>query len=175
MMEYMRIDYDLTREDYLAYSIHHMEHSKSIKRSLFIQRYLLSLIFFVFPFIMANATEVPLAFWLAAYTIIYILWVIYYPRYFVRSTKKRITKMINEGKNENLFGAYSIALTEDGVEQTSKTGESSVTWGGIERIDETKDHIFIYLSSVSAYVIPIRAFDNEEQKKEFMRILRREK
>jgi hypothetical protein len=171
----MRIDFDLTKEDYIAFSVHHMKNSPTIKKSLFIQRYILSLIFIAFAFIMANITEVPLKFWILAYIAIYIVWVIYYPKYFMSSTVKRIRKMINEGKNNGIFGPYSLTLTEDGIEESNQSGESRVTWGSIEKMEESEEHIFIYTSVINAYVVPVRAFADDEQRKEFTRLIRREK
>lgn len=168
----MKIDFILTKEDYIAYNIHHIEHSPSMRKSLNIQRYGLAMIFLVFPFIIASLTSIPLPVWLVVYGTVFIVWIKFYPKYFISSTKKRIVRLIEEGNSANLLGERSILLTEDGVEEISPQGESRTTWGSIEKIDETEDYIYIYTSPINAYLVPTRAFEGTAQKSEFLQLLR---
>lgn len=168
----MKIDFILTKEDYIAYNIHHIEHSPSMRKSLNIQRYGLAMIFLVFPFIIASLTSIPLPVWLVVYGTVFIVWIKFYPKYFISSTKKRIVRLIEEGNSANLLGERSILLTEDGVEEISPQGESRTTWGSIEKIDETDDYTYIYTSPINAYLVPTRAFEGTAQKSEFLQLLR---
>lgn len=68
-----------------------------------------------------------------------------------------------------------MTLTEAGVEEVSDHGESRSSWKSIEKIDETVDYIYIYISSVNAYLVPIRAFEGRTQKDELMERLRSKK
>ena len=168
----LTVEYDLIKEDYIAFNMHHIDNSPTIKRSLFIQRYVVALVFLVFPFIFSNMTGVPILLPLIIYGAIFIAWILYYPRYFVATTKKRILKMINEGRSDNLFGPRSITLSEAGVQEVSDHGESRSSWRSIEKVDETAEHIYIYISSINAYLVPIRAFEGRTQKDEFMERLK---
>jgi hypothetical protein len=168
----MKIDFTLTKEDYIAYNLHHIQHSPSLKKSLNIQRYGLALIFLIFPFIIASMTPIPLFLWLLVYGSIFIVWIKFYPKYFVSSTKKRILRLIEEGNSANLLGERSILVTEEAVEEITPQGESRTTWGSIERIDETDDYIYIYTSPINAYLVPTRAFEETAQKNEFLQLLR---
>lgn len=171
----MKIDFTLTKEDYIAYNIHHIEHSPSLKKSLNIQRYGLALIFLIFPFIIASITSISLTLWLVVYGTVFVFWIKFYPKYYISSTRKRIIRLIEEGNSANLLGDRSIILTEEGVEEISPQGESRTTWGSIERIDETQEYIYIYTSPVNAYLVPTRAFEGTAQKSEFLMILRNHK
>ncbi|MDF2531897.1 MAG: hypothetical protein K0Q65_1478, partial [Clostridia bacterium] len=111
-MEPLIVEYELTKEDYIAFNMHHIDHSPTIKRSLFVQRYVVALVFLAFPFIFSNISGAPLLLSLMVYGAIFIAWIIYYPRYFMTTTKKRILKMIDEGSSDNLFGPRSMTLTE---------------------------------------------------------------
>jgi hypothetical protein len=167
-----KVEYDLTKEDYIAFNMHYLDHSPIIKRSLFIQRYVVALVFLAFPFIFSNMSGVPLLLPLIVYGAIFIAWIVYYPRYFKATTKKRILRMIDEGSNDNLFGPRSMILSESGVEEISDHGESRSSWRSIEKIDETVDYIYIYISSINAYLVPIRAFEGRTQKDEFLQRLK---
>lgn len=168
----IKVEYDLTKEDYIAFNMHHIDHSPTIKRSLFIQRYIVALVFLAFPFIFSNMIGVPLLLPLIVYGVIFIVWILYYPKYFTATTKKRILKMIDEGSNDNLFGPRTMTLSESGVEEVSDHGESRSSWRSIEKIDETADHIYIYISSINAYLVPIRAFEDKSQKDTFVERLK---
>jgi hypothetical protein len=171
-IESTKVEYDLTKEDYIAFNMHHIDHSPTIKRSLFIQRYVVALVFLVVPFIFSNMTGVPVLLPLIVYGGIFIAWILYYPRYFVATTKKRILKMIDEGGNDSLFGPRTMILSESGVEEISDMGESRSSWRSVEKIDETAEHIYIYISSVNAYLVPVRAFADRTQKEVFLERLK---
>jgi hypothetical protein len=88
------------------------------------------------------------------------------------TTKKRILRMIDEGSNDSLFGPRTMTLSESGVEEISDMGESRSSWRSVEKIDETADHIYIYISAVNAYLVPIRAFADRTQKEAFLERLK---
>lgn len=169
----MTIQYDLTKDDYISFNMHHIKNSKTLKRSLYIQQYVLSLIYIIIPFILIEVTTIPLIFWLIPFIVIYILWIALYPRYFKGYIKRNIEKMLDEGDNKSIFGPVSLSLEESGIIETTKAGESKANWSSIERIEENKDYIFIYINSVSASIIPVRAFGDIEEKNEFLMTLKR--
>ncbi len=169
----MTIQYDLTKEDYIAFNMHHIKSSKTVKKTLFIQQYVLAIIYLIIPFILADITGESLMFWLIPFIIIFILWIAFYPRYFKGYMKKNIIKMLSEGKNENIFGPVSLILEETGVREVTRAGESKANWSSIERVEENQDYIFMYTSAVAAAIVPLRAFTNIEEKNEFLMTLKR--
>jgi hypothetical protein len=68
-----------------------------------------------------------------------------------------------------------LILSESGVEEVGNHGASRSSWRSIEKIDETADHIYIYTSSINAYLVPIRAFEGKAQKDAFMERLKDKK
>ena len=167
----MKIDYQLTKQDYIDYNIYHMSHSDTIRRSLFGQRYLISIIFLIMPFMLIKISDIHLWYWLSTFIIVYILWIIFYPKYLRWYIIRRISRMLDEGKNVDMLGDHSFLLTEDGVIDITNFSESKNNWNVIENIVVTREHIFIYINAVMAYIIPIRAFININQKNEFINTL----
>ncbi|WML32939.1 YcxB family protein [Clostridium sp. OS1-26] len=165
------IEYDLTREDYIEYNMNHMATSKTMKRTLFIQQYIISLMFIVAPFFFVRITKAPFKFWLTVFLITYLLWVIFYPKYFKLVVKRRINKMLDEGKQENLFGRYSILITHEGILENSNMGQSNTNWNAVERLIETEEYIYIYISPVNAYIVPKRVFQDAMRKSEFINLI----
>lgn len=164
----MKIDYELNTNDYLEFNMHYMNHSSTIKRSIFIQRYIISLIFLVAPFLMKCISDIPFWYWSMCFIITYVLWIVFYPKHLTKSTKKRMDKLINEGKNLDLFGKHSLAIVEEGLIDHSEFGETKTNWQAIEKIHETEDFVYIYIGAVKAYIIPKRSFVDEAEKDNFL-------
>ena len=80
-----------------------MEHSDSIKRSLAIQRYMVPITFMIIPFVLARFTEIPFLIWLITFSLTSLLWILFYPKYVKKFTVKRISEIINEGKNRDCW------------------------------------------------------------------------
>jgi hypothetical protein len=167
----MKIEYDITKDDFMSFNMHHLENSETTKKTLFKQRYIVPIIYLVMPFILIRVTFVPLIFWLIPSVAAIILWITFYPRYFMSFTRRNIEKLLKEGNNQNLFGPVSVSLEDEGIREISNQGESKAKWSSIEKIEETKTHIYIYLSAISAAIIPLRAFSDINEKNEFLRIL----
>jgi hypothetical protein len=69
--------------------------------------------------------------------------------------------MYKEGKNKNLFGHREITISDDAIVEESDSGTHATKWQSVEKVIKTEKHIFVYASSVSAYVIPRRIFMND--------------
>ncbi len=168
----MKVEFNFTKEDYIAFNLHHIDTSPTIKRSLLIQRYGVSLIFLIVPYFFSRISGAPWSLSFIVYGAIFIAWIIYYPKYFMHVTKNRVRKLIEEGDNSDIFGMHSVNLTEEGVEQISNSEESKASWSAIKRIDETPEYTYIYITAINAYLVPNRAFGGIIEKEAFMRILR---
>lgn len=164
----MELTFELTEEDYINYNISHSETSPSMKRSILIQRILGPVIFVIMPFIIIQFTDIPLWYWLIVFGLSSIAWFIFYPKYVMREVTKRIKKMLEEGNNENLFNERSLVLTDEGITETSSIGKSTISWNKIDRLEETEDYLYIYVSSVSAHIVPKRVFDNAREQEKFI-------
>jgi hypothetical protein len=171
----MKIEYDLTKQDYIDFNMHYIENSPKLKRSLFIQRFVIALVFLIFPFIFSKNSGTPFLPSFIVYGVIFILWVLFYPKYYRTIAKKRIIKLIDKGGSAIQLGHRSITLNEEGLEEFSEQGESKSSWSSIERIEETENHIYIFIGSTNAYLVPIRAFEGRTQKDEFMERLKNKK
>ncbi|MGM7637492.1 YcxB family protein [Bacillus sp. Hm123] len=77
--------------------------------------------------------------------------------------------MIQEGTNEGLLGEHHMILSEEGIIDSTSNGETKVTWSGIKTISEDKHNIYLYNSSVSAYILPKREVDDVEEIKNYLK------
>lgn len=164
----MELVFELTEEDYINYNLAHSKKSPSMKRSILIQRIIGPIIFVIAPFIIIRFSDIPLWYWIMILGLASIFWFIYYPKYATWEITRRVKKMLEEGNNENLFNKRSLVLTEKGIKEVSSIGESHISWDKIVRLEETKDYLFIYISSVSAHIVPKRAFGNLNEQNDFI-------
>lgn len=164
----MEISYKLTEEDYLDFNLNHGNNSPSIKKSILIQRLMGPVIFFMASFLTAKRTGIPLWYWFILFGIVSIIWYAFYPKYINWEVSRRTLKMLKEGNNKNILEERTITLTAEGIKETSLNKEERVAWESIEKIEETQRNIYVYLSSISAFIIPIRAFKDIKSKNEFI-------
>lgn len=74
-----------------------------------------------------------------------------------RSSQKVTLKQVQHwyagGKNLGVFGEHELELLSDGIRHTNSVNDTTQKFAGIERVEITPSHVFIFTSSVSAYVI----------------------
>lgn len=167
----MKLEFKITNKDYLEFNLFHMDNSDQFRKSLLVSRVLLTFIIIGVAFLaMHGNTERHLI----GYTYFAVLWVLimaFFNKGFRGVVKKRIEKMIEEGKNSGFVGNYVLTLSDEGINVITDNNVMKTKWVGIERIAENQDYIFIYVGAVAAYIIPANAFTDSNQKEEFKNTL----
>jgi hypothetical protein len=138
-------------------------------RSLIIQRFSIPLIYIILSFVLSNIGDIPFLFLFIPFFIVSIIWVIFYPKYFYKRVIHRLKKMINEGRNDGLIRQHNLILTEDGIVHSTSSGETKVSWSGIKNLKEDNDYLYIYNTSISAYILPKRDIKNVEQIRDYLK------
>ena len=165
----MELEFELLEEDYINFNIDHAKKSSSLKKNILMQRILGPVLFLIFPFIIRGYTEIPMWYWVTIFGIVSVVWFIYYPKYFNWEMTRRVKKMLNEGSNENILNRRKIILSDEGILEKSLIGESNVSWNQVDKVEESNEYIYIYISSISAHIIPKRIFKDENEKQMFIR------
>lgn len=163
----MEVKYNLTKQDYIDFNIYHVKNSNTIKKSLLIQRYAIPLIFIISIFLFTILTDIPFLYLFTIFFIVSVLWIAFYPKYFVSDAMKRISKMLDESSNKDLLGKHNTIINEEGLTEKSENGENKINWNGVLRIVSTENHFFIYISSISAFIVPKRSFNSQSDQKTF--------
>jgi hypothetical protein len=88
----------------------------------------------------------------------------YYPKYFERHVRKQTRRLIDERSNEGMIGPHTMDLDETGMRDVNEFGETQVSWAGIKEVVEEDDYVYLYNSSVSAYILPKRGQDMAEMR-----------
>ena len=164
----MKFTYNLLEEAYVQFNMHHIENSKTVQTSLNVQRFGIPLIYIVVAIVLSFVTEMRFIFLLLVFSILGLGWLLFYPRYFYRSIKKRTEKYIREGNNEGLLGMHEMTLTDDGIIDVTEGRQTSATWQSIQRMTEDENNLYIYNTSMSAYILPKQELSNWQEIKEFV-------
>jgi len=167
----MKIKYNLTENDYINFNICHMRNSKSLRKTIMINRFLIPLIFLVMPFILYDISDIPFLYWATTFILVYILWVSLYEKYVYRINRKRIKRMLEEKSNDGLIGEIVLEIDGENIKIINNSGESKYYIKSIKNIIEDKEYIFIYINSVAAIIIPLEVFKDNEDKERFKELL----
>lgn len=167
----MEIEYELTKEDFLDFNLNHAHNSNTVKKSLFYQRYIISIIFLIVPVILSKTFKAPAKSLLPPFLIAFFIWIIFYPNYFWWHIKRNLVKVFDESKNSGLTGVYSLTTNKEEIVSKSESKEIVRDWGSVQRIEKTDKNVLIYTSPVEAIIIPLRAFDDEESLKRFLEVI----
>lgn len=85
-------------------------------------------------------------------------------RYLIR---RNLQRAFAGGKNLSVFGPRRITITPEFLMYAAPLSQSVHRWAGVEKVRADKDGIYIFVSSLSAFVLPRRAFNSEQHFREF--------
>lgn len=102
---------------------------------------------------------------LAMFLVLYSIFVHFWNRY-----SRRIMAPEQGG---SLLGPHTFSLTPEGFEDRGNFSFSLTRWSGVQTIQETPGHLFVFIDKTVAHIIPRRAFATPEDYEEFVQALRR--
>jgi hypothetical protein len=96
-----------------------------------------------------------------------IIFVFYLPFYRWINTRQA-RKLLKEGDNKAVLGHHELSLSPEGIFVRTQTSESKTSWSAITKVLQNDQYVFLYVSSINAFVIPKKAFANESTLQEFL-------
>jgi hypothetical protein len=160
----MRLRYENTANDFVAFNAFHLAQSPSYKRSIAIYTCVFGLATGLAVFFLAKSTSLEIVkslpeeskILVAAVQAILVvaIYALLLPRVLRRSTMRQARKLLAEGQNKLFLCEHRVEITDDGLVTWSPYGESRVRWEAVERVQRTEPHTFLYVSAVAAFIIP---------------------
>ena len=160
----MEVEYELTPEDVSAFHAYYRKHPPASRRRLdpvaglviwFMCAIYGGALFAAFA-LGVESFWVPILIgaWAGAITAsIFDIW----HRKWVASRMSR--RSLEHGRDaEKVLGWARVGLDAQGIHVTSQFSSCLYLWNGIEKIATTDEHIFFYVTTMSAQVVPLRAF-----------------
>lgn len=75
--------------------------------------------------------------------------------------------VITEDALRGLAGPTILTVTDEYIEETTSKTIHRAPWKEVERIEQTKEHILIFLAPLLAIAVPLRIFAEEEDRLRF--------
>lgn len=86
---------------------------------------------------------------------------------------RRMRHLFSDGRNVTIFGQHQMKLLEDHVEIQTEHSVSQIKWTGIEKVEQSDDYIYIYVSSLTAHIIHKRFFASRQHAQAFYELATR--
>lgn len=165
----MKINYTLTEEDYLNFSLYHAKNSTATRNSLRKQRLIFPLLFLIVSYFFAWLFKQPfLGVPLVIFSIVSILWLIFYPKYFYNFVIRHARNMLNEAGDNGLLGEHQMTFSEKSIVDSTSKGKTKMEWTNIKKLEENDDYFYIYSSPVIAYILPKKAVSGIDETRNFI-------
>lgn len=151
---------EITREDFLQFNKHIQSTIKPRKAILFALSFLILLVIVMNigkPFdLLAIGFEIVML--IALWGFIFVV--------FKQLSLSRIKKMPND--KGGILGDRIYLIEDKGFREISDTSETLTNWQGFKEIQESKDHYYLFVDKIAAYIIPKRSFSNRTEEDEFI-------
>ena len=158
----MKIKHSLEAKDYINFNLFQIQHSEPLRKRLYIQRVVVSILFFVialFAFILLNRFRMIVG---VIFLFGSVLWYGYFPTFSKNQVIKSTEKTINRGQLSSLFDEVRLEFDSKGFTEITTQGEHSNSWQDIQSINSTQEYFYLFLTSASAVIIPKRIIGPEE-------------
>jgi len=149
----MQVQFNFKLNDWMAFQEFHLSESKQFKKTKLITTLTVPIVYGLFILNDAMKGELELI-PTTIFTLISLLWMIYYPKRLTVRTLKKVKKILEDPANSKILGNHTIELSEQGLKITKPESENFINWSGLIRIAETNNYYFIYNTTISAIVIP---------------------
>jgi len=170
----MKIEYEIDMNDIMQFQKYHLNNSQQMKKQILAVRLFIPIIIIgiFIAFKIGSESIIDLIKNYYMLFVVMILWFFLYPIIAKSSIFRLGKKYYLEGKNKEVLCKHKITIGKNKITEETKNSKNEHTWDGIEKIVYTNDYIFIYTSALTAHVVPIRVFKNEDEKNKFINALK---
>ena len=67
---------------------------------------------------------------------------------------KRVAKLYAQEKNKGTLCEHELEIVPDGIIERTAVGEQKTAFAGIDRIESTRTHSFVFIGTLLAHVVP---------------------
>lgn len=149
----MIVEYTLTADDFVAFTLYHSEHSPIVRKNMRWMRYAVPALYVVLALAPLAGGSSLSTFGMVIIGLA-IVWVAGMPSYFQWSVRRNAARHYQRGLVNGQLGPHRMELTETGIRDSTPVSDWHMSWAGIERVAEGPEHLFIYTGAYSAHVVP---------------------
>lgn len=165
----MKISFELTIDDWMEFQKYYLSISKQFQRAKTIIIIMIPSMLII-PLLFDYSRGEFSYFNLISFFVFSILGILFIPRLSEKYSLLSARKMLDEGDNSALLGNHEIEFTGDYFFVKEPGSECKIKWSAINKIEENEKYIFIFITSVTAYIIPkFKITDGKEKVFQFIR------
>ena len=87
-----------------------------------------------------------------------------YPKQYKRNIKKQVRKMLKEGDNASVFTEKTLLINTDRLKVFDQFSSNTISKENIKDVKVYDDMFLIYVSSITAEIIPTRYLNDKSKK-----------
>jgi Ca2+/Na+ antiporter len=148
----LKIKYTVDISDIVAFNQFHLDTSPLVRKQRIKMLIFVAVVYASIAFFMATGKHS--IYNMSVFVIVYACFLFWYLRFGRKVSLKRIKQIYASGKNTGTFGEHELELLPDGIREVTSVNEHITKFSGIEKVEATETHVFVFLGSLSAYVIP---------------------
>jgi hypothetical protein len=166
------VEYDFAAGDFIAFNLHHLEKSPT-QRWVYRLGDVVTVMFWgcVTLMLALRGWPVSLSGWgyVVGYAVALLVSLPLVRRLLRAYFGWWIRRMLAEGANRGMFCRHRLGLTPERLWDATEMVEMAVRWPAVESVECKPDYLFLYLSAVSAVVVPRHAFRDPAEFQAFSR------
>lgn len=156
----------LNDNDYLLFNQYHIFNSTANKKSLRSIKLMLPLICLLFFLKFYSKTDYPLVM-MTIMVVFSLFWITYSKKIVLKAMKQSIKKVKKQGRLPYSKVAL-LRFDDDCIHEITPDNETKTKYSLVEKIAISETAIYIYFSSVQAYIVPMTAFSDEIEKQNLL-------
>lgn len=162
----MELKYEITQEDYMGFNLYHLKNSPTHHKNYLFIRYGLSVLSSLIMILIGTQLfNQPLLYWVIIAVGFLIIWIINFPKRYDKQLRKQILKVLKEGDNSSFFGHKTMTIDDEKIHVVDEFMTEVTLKKNIKSVKVLDELILIYISGLSAYIIPTRNLTGEEKEK----------
>jgi len=79
-----------------------------------------------------------------------------------------MNKLLDESKDASLSARTVLTLQPEGIYIEQDKANATLKWNGVEKVESSASHTFLYTGAANAIVIPNTAFESVAEREKFM-------
>lgn len=156
----MKIDYEITKQDFISYNLHYVENLKSGKKKMNIIRIFTALCFgYVASLLWIVLFEYD--FYFSCYSgfigiVVGLIWFFVYPKIYKWQINNSAKNMVDEYQNSDFISKRSVTVDEENITIKSEISTQIIKKRFIKEVKKYPDMILIYFEGMTVAFIPTR-------------------
>ena len=162
----MELHYEITKQDYIDFSLNYFENNAMVQRSILITRIATAAL------VVLGGTA--LMYWVKGLSVLSVL--VYLalaalcfsgtPWYMKRKVVKNTARILNNARNKQLCGPKTLTLGEE-IDLKGENEHTTYAYTAVQRTASDAGHYYVFVDELSAIIVPFTAFADEVQKQDF--------